>query len=271
MTFTIFRGSVQDGRYILIGSERCEVMPSGTAAFLTGVSGLDFYLGQDVILEASRSGNLLRARKICSPDEYFPTDIPTTKHRTGTTLNPKDRKTPLNWRGLWSMTHAIEPPPAEKPPWNTSFNRSPKAITRIVEFLDVTRTPRYQPRQDISCCTIFVSDVTRLLGCEICLDPSGAKRWYNRNANTMIQYIDKVGIPSEGWRRVSSRQEAQALANQGKPVVGMWRNPSGAGHMYMVVPGELDSSGYPLVAQAGAKLFSAGRWRNPDATYITHE
>lgn len=269
MPFSVYRVRVQpDGVSVQLGDEILSVEPENNPDILPTLQAA---IGGDVILEANRQGAILYVQKAAVPQDYIPTTAPPTIHRLGTTLHPLDRKTPLKWRSLWSMTHTIEPAPDENPPWNTALNRSPAALQQIIQFLNVEKTLRYAPRDNITCCTIFVSDVTRMMGCEVCLDPQGAKRWSNRNANIFIQYFQQVSIPKHGWEPIPNRKEAQNIANQGYPVIGYWRNATGPGHMFMVVPGALDSEGRPFVAQAGAKVFSAGRWDHPDVKFIGHE
>jgi hypothetical protein len=65
---------------------------------------------------------------------------------------------------------------------------------------------------------------------------------------------------------VLDREEAQALANEGHPVIASFKNPARrpdgryrSGHVAIIRPGEMTSQG-PAVAQAGAKNFNHGRW-----------
>ncbi|NJL94448.1 MAG: hypothetical protein HC915_12355 [Anaerolineae bacterium] len=176
----------------------------------------------------------------------------------------------MNWRGMWSFVYAIEPSMDENPPWTPPDARHPKAILDIVRFLDVENTARYAKRAGWTCCTIFVSDATRLLFAEIPLDPVGPRKWYNRGANQMISWMQQVGFVRHDWRLCQDAAEAQARANHGFPTVVIAREEGSPGHVALVIPGQQNARGFPHVAQAGLVNFSAGYWENPAAQYITH-
>jgi len=134
----------------------------------------------------------------------------------------------------------------------------------------VENTPRYEPRKGWTCAAVFVSDVTRMMHCEICLDPAGERKAYNRAANDMIDYIMTASLLEHDWFPLDSAEQAQARANDGFPVVALKTDPSVIGHLAVVVPGSLNDEGFPLIAQAGLRCFNAGRWTEPGVDYITH-
>lgn len=243
------------------------------------------WLNQEVLVQGVVNGDTITVETLTLRPTQ-PAAVPPANNRSGTTLYPKTQKKAVDWRGLWSMIYDIEPPTTDNPPWNAPEDRSQQAIWRIVKFLDVENTPRYQPRNDSTCCTIFVADVTRMMHCGIPTDPTGSVRWSNRAANIMIRWLDKVGLKTEGWRELASAEEAQARANLGYPTVGLYTDPNGPGHVVMVVPGQVKTIQVDIgtkrnpklvdivathTAQAGAKNFSSGYWAKPGIRYITHD
>lgn len=137
--------------------------------------------------------------------------------------------------------------------------RSPGLTDQIVAQFDVAHHPRYKAR-DLSgtgridtLCNIFVSDVTRALGCEanhLEMGPDGKP--VELSANALIRWLINTG-PRHGWVR-SSTAEAPVQADDGKVVVAAWLSPPGGiGHVAMVVP-SFGKSGI-LISQAGARNF----------------
>jgi hypothetical protein len=271
ITTQLYRATVENNWSVMINDKPYQVLRT-----LPGVVPAEPFdnlldiLGKDVIIEGILQDDKIHVVSMMLVEDYQPS-APPTIHRQGTTLHPVGRKNPLNWRGKWSMTHAIEPPPQENPPWNAPINRYPKAILRINDFLDVEHNPRYEPRDEWTCCTVFVSDFTRMMHCEICLDPAGSTKWYNRNANWMVKYIHQICLVRDGWRLVVSARGAQTRANQGYPVVAFKADPAATGHVAMVIPGQLDENGLPLLANAGRINAKAWRWADPAVQYVTHD
>lgn len=79
----------------------------------------------------------------------------------------------------------------------------------------------------------------------------------NLNANSLINYMKN----SSEWSKLNvSMSEIQNLANQGHFIVPCWVNPSGSGHVALVVPGEMEwgkwcetPTALPVVMDTGAK------------------
>src|SRR5262249_37771172 len=98
-------------------------------------------------------------------------------------------------------------------------------------------------------CNVYVHDVTRSLGAAIPLsvrDGRGQTQWLN--ANRMQDWLRQ---PGNGWRSVGAA-EAQRLANQNRPVVASWKNPTGGhGHIAVVRPGTYSATYGPAIAHAG--------------------
>jgi hypothetical protein len=119
--------------------------------------------------------------------------------------------------------------------------------------LAVETNPRYQRNRQgrgESYCNVFVADATATLGVPIPMRtslPDGSERWWGPNA--MQDWLLAEGAAQ--WRQVAA-EEAQRLANAGYPVVAIWKNPQGTGHVAMVRPGpEPIGPGGPRIAQAG--------------------
>jgi len=161
--------------------------------------------------------------------------------------------------------------PVDAPITGNSY-RNPELYNQVLDQFSVERNARYAPRNGNTYCNIYVWDTTRAMGAEIPhhLDKQGnpiflgkpgdplPEGYHEMNANETVGWLGKHGN-EYGWRTVTA-QEAQALANQGKPVVGGWINPDGskAGHMAMVRPGgpNIGSAG-PQIAQAGGTNYSS--------------
>lgn len=99
-------------------------------------------------------------------------------------------------------------------------------------------------------------DVTRALAAEVphWVNDAGAPQapccGIEQDANRTARWLCEHG-PRYGWTVVSV-EEAQRLANEGRPVVFAWNNPEGRGHVGMVRPGSFHPTLGPAVAQAGA-------------------
>ena len=135
--------------------------------------------------------------------------------------------------------------------------RSPEMLEATVALAAVEKTRRYQPRAYPepnspmqTFCNIFVSDVTRWLGCEVPHRLHG--EWQDVRANA-----DWLRGEHDGWRK-STAAAAWAAAAAGRPAVVLWDPPTRShGHIAMVVPSH--GEGGVWIAQAGASCFSHGR------------
>lgn len=164
--------------------------------------------------------------------------------------------------------------PVDAPITSSQANRSAKNYDSVIDQFDVANNPRYAQRDSNgdgvtdTFCNIFVSDVTRAMGAEI------PHWWQGRelNANATCDWLQNEGAKF-GWKKVSE-QQAQDLANQGKPVVVTLKNGGGIGHVGMVRPGE--NSNGPALAQSGATNVNKAHVRdnntfgNSDAIYYAH-
>lgn len=150
------------------------------------------------------------------------------------------------------------------PPGGVCLPRTPENLRHVVALAQLETARRYQPR-DITgdgraetFCNIFVSDVTRWLGCEIPHDIGGTHTNPDGTVVTIHQWQD-VRANAEWLRsgygswRTAKPLDAQAHANAGGPAVVVWDSSVRAhGHIALLVP----SAAGVRIAQAGRSCFS---------------
>ena len=146
---------------------------------------------------------------------------------------------------------------------SSAGSRSAAQYNRVIAQFQVESNERYRPHRlgkGDTYCNIYVWDVTRAMGAEIphYIDAGTweAKYYPDTNgaiemgATRMCQWLEKKGA-SYGWREVSA-EEAQRMANQGKPAVAVMPT-----HVQMVCPSK-DGTYHPqkgvTVAQAGSQV-----------------
>ena len=169
---------------------------------------------------------------------------------------------------------AVTPVAASKPCTpavsSSAGNRSAALYRQVIDQFDVENNKRYEVNKKgrgDTYCNIFMWDVTSAMGAEIphYVDAqTGAPRTYpdvqgarQLSANGIYNWLHEKG-GGYGWFEVTPEQ-AQTLANAGRPVVTAWRNTSGHGHVQVVCPskdGVYDEKRGVTVAQAGRKLSS---------------
>lgn len=155
---------------------------------------------------------------------------------------------------------------------SSAYNRNATLYRRVIDQFDVENNVRYSVKNGSTYCNIFLWDVTRAMGAEIphYIDPDTMEARYcpdtkgaiQTNANTICNWLSQKGS-EYGWHEVSA-QEAQTLANQGRPVVTAYKNTGGSGHVQVVCPsndGKFDPKRGVTIAQAGRHLY--------DYAYIT--
>ena len=191
-----------------------------------------------------------------------PTSTPTAASPTGSVPAPPSG--PISPTSNLRETNGAKP--INAPTTNNSGNRSVNAYNSVIDQFDVERNPRYAQRNGNTYCNIFVSDVTRAMGAEI-------PHWWNgreMDANTTCDWLKNNGA-QYGWKPVTA-QEAQSIANEGKPVVATWKNPGGIGHVGIVRPGEIKNG--PALAQAGSKNVNKAHVKdtfgNANVVYYAH-
>jgi peptidoglycan hydrolase-like protein with peptidoglycan-binding domain len=169
--------------------------------------------------------------------------------------------------------------PVDAPIQGDPKQRNAATYDAVIDQFAVGVNPRYTPKPKTTYCNIFLWDVTRAMGSEIphWVDGQGnpskpSTKNKELTANATFEWLRKHG-GRFGWRCLGSAskpeasapaskwpalwQEAQNLANRGFPVIGIWSNPGGIGHVGVVRPGQASANG-PALAQAGAKNFNHG-------------
>lgn len=130
----------------------------------------------------------------------------------------------------------------DAPIQNRPGQRSADAYNSVLDQFGVQANPRYAERGGNTYCNVFVRDATRAMGCEI--PPN--------KAEDMTRWLQQQG-PANGWKEVSP-DEAQRLANEGKPAVAAYLgNDSEPGHVAMIRPRQEGDTTAIVIAQAGAK------------------
>jgi hypothetical protein len=172
-----------------------------------------------------------------------------------------------------NYTGTATPVAASKPctPAITSneSNRSAALYRQVIDQFQVETNPRYAVNKKghgDTYCNIFMWDVTSAMGAEIphYVDAeTGAPRTYpdvkgarEMSANSIYKWLHEHGS-NYGWFEVTPEQ-AQALANQGRPVVTAFKK-TGHGHVQVVCPskdGQYNKERGVTIAQAGRNLTS---------------
>ncbi len=145
--------------------------------------------------------------------------------------------------------HPYQWVPVTAPLTSGTARRDARLTDQIVQQFELEISARYRPTATSTYCNIFLSDVTKALGCEI-------PHWWNGRevtANTMARWLAGEEGKQNGWTPVS-RRDAEIAANSGQVAVAVWGNPQGVGHVALVVP----SSDETQIAQAGRVNFSRG-------------
>ncbi len=168
---------------------------------------------------------------------------------------------------------AITPVSASKPTTpairSNETNRSAALYRQVIDQFSVETNPRYAVNKKghgDTYCNIFMWDVTSAMGAEIphYINPeTGAPMTYPNvkgarelSANGIYNWLGEHGS-KYGWFQVTP-EEAQALANQGRPVVTAFKK-SPHGHVQVVCPskdGLYDAKRGVTIAQAGRRLRS---------------
>jgi hypothetical protein len=127
--------------------------------------------------------------------------------------------------------------------------RNPHATATVLRQFGLATSARYQPRDGLTFCNIFSWDFTRAMGCEV-------PHWHGEGtarreltANETAKLMAMGAFP--GWRECSPLA-AWDHAAVGEPVLALWRNPAGPGHVAALEPRPHDGDWRRgLVAQAG--------------------
>ena len=165
---------------------------------------------------------------------------------------------------------------------NDDAHRAAATYDEVIDQLAVGHNPRYRPRDSNTYCNIFLWDVTSAMHCEIphWVDAQGNPAApFQHGANEMnvngtVAWLSNHGIRRFGWQTTDAA-DAQRCANEGRPAVALWRNPTGGhGHTAVVRPGTLLAGRGPATAQAGRINFNLGHLKdgfgNAVPKYYTH-
>lgn len=145
-------------------------------------------------------------------------------------------------QSIWYQPRTVQNPPIQIPA--SELNRD--SYTALInQFMSCPQNPRYQrlPNGD-TCCDVFVRDVLHATGVDV-------KEYGSING------ID-ASLRKANWPAVSA-QEAQALANQGVPVVALMVGQGHDQHGAVIVPdsGSFNAEKGARIAQSGANIFMA--------------
>lgn len=145
--------------------------------------------------------------------------------------------------------------------------RSEFNLCAVLAARRVTTDDRYKRTPTDTFCNIFVCDCA--LAMQVVLPhwampdgtpaKPGAPGAGELSANALSEWIEGKAGRAAGWVECS-RQKAQEAANNGLPVVALWKNPAGKGHAAWVRPGEWRLDG-PWMIQAGARNFEQATMR----------
>jgi hypothetical protein len=155
------------------------------------------------------------------------------------------------------------------PVTSSEDNRSAALYDQVINQFAVGHNPRYLPRDNCTFCNIFVWDVTRAMGCPIphwvMVDGTIAEPKQpgalEINIDAGYEWMLSHGIKTYGWQPADAAT-AQQYANEGKPAVAIWDNPTGHGHTVIVRPGSIERDKGPTIAQAGGHNFNIGQLVN---------
>ncbi len=142
--------------------------------------------------------------------------------------------------------------PVVAPVQGSVAERSLAKYREVLTQFNVQSAARYRATHSSTFCNIFVWDATSAMGCPI-------PHWYNletgnvtpvgqeqeMSANLMHDWLCLHGF-KRGWEECD-QPHAIAAASAGWPVVAVYRNPAGIGHVAMVLPGDTE----PHIVQAG--------------------
>lgn len=127
--------------------------------------------------------------------------------------------------------------------------RSRETLEGLVSARDVEKNPDYQPGGGFTWCNKYVRDLLADLGL-----PFPAEVQF---AHQQIDYLSGPRGSIAGWDECEPG-EAQAHANQGRPVLACYRNPktppAGHSHIALLVPADTTLRVY--ITQAGARNYA---------------
>lgn len=173
---------------------------------------------------------------------------------------------PLNEPGQPTRDHGASP------------DQKKAQLTAIINWLDVERKVRYQPKSGDTYCNIYAYDYCYLAGVFLprvwwypsaidslkkgkSVSPVYGSTVHEINANGLYEWLRTYG-PTFGWEYNTNFNELQNAANSGQVVIisGAHKKPNRSGHITAVVPETASQKAtrsgstvtHPLQSQAGA-------------------
>lgn len=136
----------------------------------------------------------------------------------------------------WVVPEAWKPltPPPEV--MALGATRSPENLRAAGDAICVKVAARYQPRDGMTFCNIAASDICQILAAPLPHIVAGKERTINVTIDSLRKGLEP------GWSRVPASQgldsmlHASNLAQVGCPVIAVWPNPAGHGHIVVLMP-----------------------------------
>lgn len=169
-----------------------------------------------------------------------------------------------------------------------------EAISRVLNWLDVEKNPRYLSRNGKTYCNIYAYDLTYLLGAYLprvwwneetikkirsfsYVEPVYGETIFEQNCNSLSTWLKNYGSIFN-WRKIKTVGEIQCQINKGSIgcIISKQRLNDIHGHISMVVPECKEQlcmrlevgKHYPLQSQAGTlnkKFFTGDNWWEKDS------
>lgn len=132
-------------------------------------------------------------------------------------------------------------------------DRSPDAVLALIAGMDVASNFAFAPHvivmpdgtsKAVTWCNAYATCLTAAMGCAI---PP-------KLANKQHAWLASEAGVAAGWKPCD-RETARMRASMGFPVVAVWTNPTGPGHISVLVPPPATDPGRIYVSTAGRDNF----------------
>lgn len=120
-------------------------------------------------------------------------------------------------------------------------------VVQVVAKVGPETNPALQPGNGLTWCNRFVALVAAEMGAQL----GGVL------ANEQAAWLASKEALAAGWAP-ATEQVARQWADVGQLALAAWRNPSGHGHIAVLVPSLPAAPGKTRIAQAGGENFSSG-------------
>ena len=163
----------------------------------------------------------------------------------------------------WGQAYAI----TERPTFG--YDGTPESITPILDWLDVEGKDRWKPTGNTTYCNVYAHDLCKLLGAYIprvwwteeawsyilagkIVHPLLGRTVVELSANSLYDWLEGKSDLFY-WQKLKGPDQAQELANAGRPVVVCAKRHavSDPGHIAVIVP---ESSSVQAIRRDGAVL-----------------